>query len=133
MKSKRRSFQRSAQTIQRRVLGNGDHTLIEPKCPTCGQTVGTMVDESPERGETAASFPDLKELLHFSQQLYAHALTLQEMIRNEGEATYEALRPKYDRLAARQFEMFYHTLERSSGLRKRSPGLRVNSGFNQVA
>jgi len=92
VKSKRRSFPRSAQTIQRRVLGNGDRTLVESKCPTCGQTVSTvvdtMVDESLERGEAAASFPDLKKLLHFSQQLYAHALTLQEMVRNEEEATY---------------------------------------------
>ena len=133
MKSKRRSFPRSAQTFQRRVLGNGDRTLVESKCPACGQIVDTMMDESLERGETAASFPDLKKLLHFSQQLYAHALTLQEMIRNEGEVTYEALRPKYDRQAAQQFEMFYQALKRSSGLRKRGPGLRVNSGLNQVA
>ena len=137
MKSKRRSFPRSAQTSQRRVLGDGDRALVESKCSACGQIVPTVVDavmdESPERGETAASAPDLKNLLHFSQQLYAHALTLQEMIQNEGEATYEALRPKYDRLAAQQFEMFYHTLERSSGLRKRGPGLRANSDLNQVA
>jgi len=123
MKSKRRSFPRSDQTFQRRVLGNGDRILVESKCPACGQIVATTVDatvdESPERGEAAASFPDLKKLLRFSQQLYAHALTLQEMIRNEGEATYEALRPQYDRLAAQQFKMFYQTLERSSGLRKR--------------
>ena len=133
MKSERRSFPRSAQTIQRRVLGNGDRTLIEPKCPTCDQTVGTVMDESPEQGETEASFPDLKKLLHFSQQLYAHALTLQEMIRTEGEVTYEALRPRYDRLAAQQFKMFYQALRQSSRLRKRGPGLRVNSGLNQVA
>jgi hypothetical protein len=132
VKSKRRSFQRSAQTIQRPVLGNGDRTLVESKCPTCGQIVDTMVDQSPERGETAASFPDLKKLLHFSQQLYAHALTLQEMIRNEGEVTYEALRPKYDRQAARQFEMFYQALKRSSGLRKRDPE-SGNSGSDQAA
>jgi hypothetical protein len=92
-----------------------------------------MVDESLERGEAAASIPDLKKLLHFSQQLYTHALTLQEMIRTEGEATYEALRPKYDRLAAQQFKMFYDTLKRSSGLCKRGPGLRANSDLNQVA
>jgi hypothetical protein len=55
VKSKRRSFQRSAQTIQRRVLGNGDRTLVESKCPVCGQTVDTMVDESLERGEAAVS------------------------------------------------------------------------------
>jgi hypothetical protein len=132
MKSKRRSFPRSAQTFQRRVLGNGDRTLVESRCPACGQIVGTVMDESPERGETAASVPDLKKLLHFSQQLYAHALTLQEMIRNEGEVTYEALRPKYDRQAAQQFEMFYRTLERSSGLCERGPG-SGNSGSDQAA
>ena len=91
---------------------------VESKCPACGQSVDTAVDDSPERGETAASFPGLKKLLHFSQQLYAHALTLQEMVRNEEEATYEALRPKCDRLAAQQFKMFYQALKRSSGLCK---------------
>ena len=133
MKSKRRSFPRSAQTIQRSVLGNGDRALVESKCPTCGQIVGTVMDEPPERGEPAASFPDLKKVLHLSQQLYAHALTLQEMIRNEGEVTYEALRPKYDRQAAQQFKVFYQALKRSLGLRKRGPGLRANSDLNQVA
>jgi hypothetical protein len=133
VKSKRRSFPRSAQTIPRRVLGNGDRTLVESKCPACGQIVDTVVDESLERGEAAAFFPDLKKLLQFSQQLYAHALTLQEMIRTEGKATYEALRPQYDRLAAQQFKMFYQALKRSSGLRKRGPGPRVNSGLNQAA
>jgi hypothetical protein len=132
MKSQRRSFPRSAQTIQRRVLGNGDRTLVECRCPACGQTVDATVDESLERVETSASVPDLKKLLHFSQQLYAHALTLQEVIRKEGEVTYEALRPRYDRLAARQFKMFYHTLERHSGLCKRGPG-SGDSGLNQVA
>ena len=96
MKSERRSFPRSAQTFQRRVLGNSDCTVVESKCPACGQLVDTVVDEALERGETAVSFPDLKKVLHFSQQLYAHALTLQEMIRNEGEVRYEALRTKYD-------------------------------------
>jgi hypothetical protein len=94
VKSKRRSFPRSAQTIRRRVLGNDDRTLVESKCPACDQIVstivGTVMDESPERSENAASVPDLKKLLHFPQQLYAHALTLQEMIRTEGKVTYEA-------------------------------------------
>ncbi len=55
---------------------------------------------------------DPAKLLHFAQQLYAHALTLQEVIRNEGEVTYEVLRPRYDRQAAQQFEVFYHRVER---------------------
>ena len=50
---------------------------------------------------------DFEKLLHFSQQLYAHALTLQEVVRNNGQVTYEALRPRYDRQAAQQFEVFY--------------------------
>ena len=45
---------------------------------------------------------DLERLLHFSQQLYAHALTLQEVIRNEGRVTYEVLRPRYNRQATQQ-------------------------------
>jgi hypothetical protein len=61
-------------------------------------------------------------LLDFSQQLYAHALTLQEVIRNRGEVKYEVLRPGYDRLAAQQFEVFYPTFKRSSGFRKRGAG-----------
>jgi hypothetical protein len=61
---------------------------------------------------------DLEKVLHFSQQLYAHALTLQELIRNEGQVAYEVLRPRYDRQAAQQFEIFYHALERPSGFRK---------------
>jgi hypothetical protein len=88
---------------------------------------------NPSNEATTASFPDLKKVLHLSQQLYVHALTLQEIIRNEGEVAYEALRPKYDRLAAQQFKMFYQGLKRSSGLRKRHPGLRVNSGLNRAA
>jgi hypothetical protein len=66
-----------------------------------------------------SSTVDLENLLHFSQQLYAHALTLQEVIRSEGELGYEVLRPKCDRQAAQQFEIFYHTLRQPSGLRKR--------------
>jgi hypothetical protein len=66
---------------------------------------------------------DLERLLHFSQQLYAHALTLQEMIRNEGRVTYEVLRPRYDRQAAQQFEIFYRAFERPPRLRKRGVGV----------
>jgi hypothetical protein len=31
------------------------------------------------------------------------------VLRNKGEVAYEALRPRYDRQAAQQFEIFYHT------------------------
>jgi hypothetical protein len=53
----------------------------------------------------------LETLLHFSQQLYAHALTLQELVWNGGNVTYEALKPRYDRQAAQQFEIFYQSFE----------------------
>jgi hypothetical protein len=52
---------------------------------------------------------DVRRLLHLSQQLYAHALTLQEVIRNEGAVGYAALRPRFDVQAAQQFETFYHS------------------------
>jgi len=70
--------------------------------------------------QRASNTIDVDKLLHFSQQLYAHALTLQEVIRTEGQLTYEVLRPKYDRQAAQQFEIFYHALKRPSGFRKRA-------------
>ncbi len=54
---------------------------------------------------------DTDKLLRLAQQLYAHALTLQEVIRNKGKETYEVLRPRYDRQAAQQFEIFYHPSE----------------------
>ncbi len=54
---------------------------------------------------------DTGKLLRLAQQLYAHALTLQEVIRNEGKETYAVLRPRYDRQAAQQFEIFYHPSE----------------------
>jgi hypothetical protein len=106
MKSERRSFPRSA--------GRGDATVAFPSPGERGG--GRVAEKRPSRGI------DLEMLLEFSQQLYAHALTLQEVIRNQGEATYEVLRPGYDRVAAQQFEVFYPTVKRSSGLRKRGAG-----------
>jgi len=139
MKSERSSFQRSARASHRRVPENGSRTLLDSKRLTRAQVVDTMIDQSVERSEAADAFSppvertrgkaakrqlsdaiDLEKLLHFSQQLYAHALTLQEVIRNEGEVTYEVLRPRCDRQAAQQFEIFYHSLKRPSELRKRS-------------
>jgi len=61
---------------------------------------------------------DPEKLLRLAQQLYAHALTLQEVIRNEGEVTYEVLRPRCDRQAAQQFEIFYRTPMRGARFRK---------------
>ena len=108
MKSGRHSNTRSAQAFRRRILGKGGHR--------------------PERSarkaarRRASRAIDLEKVLHFSQQLYAHALTLQELIRNEGEATYEVLRPRYDRQAAQQFEIFYHSFKQLPELRTRSAG-----------
>jgi hypothetical protein len=74
-------------------------------------------------GEVANRLPsspiDLESLLHLAQQLYAHALTLQEMIWSDGKVTYEAARPKYDRQAAQQFEVFCQAGKRPPGFRKR--------------
>jgi hypothetical protein len=52
---------------------------------------------------------DVQNLLQLSEQLYAHALTLQELIRNGASTTYDNLRPRYDRQAAQQFEIFYRS------------------------
>jgi len=119
MKSERRSFPRSAQPFPRRILGNADRALVET-------AVAFPYPVQRIRGKVAKKRPsnaiDLEKLLHFSQQLYAHALTLQEVIRNEGEVRYTALRPRYDRQAAQQFEIFYRTFKRPSGFRKRGAG-----------
>jgi hypothetical protein len=95
MKSAGRSFNRSAPGFQRRISG---------KVPT----------------RPARHAVDVEKLLHLSRQLYAHSLTLQEVIRNEGEIPYEALRPRFDRQAAQQFELFYHSSKRLSESRTRS-------------
>lgn len=58
---------------------------------------------------------DVQNLLQLSQQLYAHALTLQELIRNGGSTTYDSLRPRYDRQAEQQFEIFYRSFARTLG------------------
>jgi len=86
--------------------------------PRVEQVRGKVVKKRPSNAL------DMQRLLHFTQQLYAHALTLQEVVRSEGQVTYEALKPRYDRQAAQQFEIFYHTLERPARLRKRGAGLR---------
>jgi hypothetical protein len=131
MKSQRSSFLRSAQISHRRAFGIGGRTLIESRRFARAQVVDTRIDPSLERGkgpvgrdsakagkEQPSGPIDMEKLLHFSQQLYAHALTLQEVIRNEGQVTYEVLRPRCDRQAAQQFEIFYHTFKQSSGSRE---------------
>jgi hypothetical protein len=125
MNTEQPSFPRSTEVFRRHYPGR---TLIESKCSACGQIVDPMntVDQSLEQSEPAFPDPleringvvagkrasnaiDLEKVLHFSQQLYAHALTLQELIRNDGGVTYEVLRPRYDQQAAQQFEIFYQS------------------------
>ena len=138
MKSELPTFPRSAQAFQSRHPDVSDRPLLESTCPACGQMVNPMMDQSSEHDNAVIAFPspmkgkvdrkqllnatDLDRVLHFSQQLYAHALTLQELIRNEGEVRYEVLRPRYDRQAAQQFEIFYRALGRFSELRKPPAG-----------
>jgi len=66
---------------------------------------------------------ELERLLHLSRQLYAHALTLQEVIRNDGEVAYEILRPRYDRQAEEQFKIFDRAFKGPPGFRKRRRGV----------
>jgi hypothetical protein len=96
MKSARRSLKHSAQAFPGRILGRGGHFPVK-------RTSGKVATKR------ARHAVDMENLLHLSQQLYAHALTLQEVIRNEGAVTYAALRPKFDRQAAQQFELLYHS------------------------
>jgi hypothetical protein len=139
MKFEPRSFPRSARASHRQISRYSDPELVESKCPACGRTGDNRMGQSfarqsiPRGSVTVAAPPvehagvsekrsfdaiDPEKLLHFSQQLYAHALTLQEVIRSGGELAYEVLRPRYDRQAAQQFEIFHHTFEKSSGLNR---------------
>jgi hypothetical protein len=138
MKSDLPMFPRSTQGFQSRDPDTSDRPLLESTCPACGRMVNPMMDQALEHDNTVIAFPtsmsgqvdrkqllnatDLERVLHFSQQLYAHALTLQELIRNEGEVRYEVLRPRYDRQAAQQFEIFYRALGRFSEMRKPAAG-----------
>jgi hypothetical protein len=105
MKSRRRLLPNSARPSRRRAPQSSGRTSLE-----CNPLARSQPPDA----------IDLEKLLHFSQQLYAHALTLQEVIQSEGEVTYEVLRPRCDRQAAQQFEIFYRSLKRPSDLRKRS-------------
>jgi|ERR1022692_686029 hypothetical protein len=104
MKSARRSLKPSAQVFQRRIPG----TPFSAEHPG-----GKSGKAATKRARQAA---DLERVLHMSQQLYAHALTLQEVIRSEGQVTYEALRPRFDRQAAQQFELLYPSKRHSKAL-----------------
>jgi len=126
MKSRQRSILSSARASHRRSARTGVRTLVESKCHAGPQIVDTVTEQSlaPDSAASAVQYPvergaemvakkrpsnaiDPEKLLHFSQQLYAHALALQEVIRTEGEVAYDVLRPRCDRQAAKQFEIFY--------------------------
>lgn len=128
MKSRLRSVLSSARASNRCFAWTAGRALVESKGQAGVPTMDTMMDQSREPAKAAAADPhpvermaergakkrpssaiDPEKLLHLSQQLYAHALTLQEVIRTEGEVTYDVLRPKCDRQAAEQFEIFYRT------------------------
>jgi hypothetical protein len=73
---------------------------------------------------------DVESLLHFSRQLYAHALTLQEVIRNDGEIAYKVLRPRCDQQAAQQFEIFLRDSKGRPGPSQREGKRLENSVLN---
>jgi len=106
MKSARRSLKHSAHTSPRHLLAKTGRLSVE--------RIGKVATKRVRRAM------DMEKLLHLSQQLYAHALTLQEVIRNKGERTYEALRPRFDRQAAQQFELLYHFSKRHGHSRTHS-------------
>lgn len=138
MKFPRRSFAGSARASHRPISWGANRGRVEAKCPACGQIVDASTERSLDRARAAVAEPnpaecmtgmepssdaiDAEKLLHFSQQLYAHALTLQEVIRNEGGVSYEALRPRYERQAAQQFEVFYHSCQQPFRKRAVSAG-----------
>jgi hypothetical protein len=107
MKSARRSLKLSAQVFQRHI----------PESAFSAEHPGGESGKAATKRTRQAA--DLERVLHMSQQLYAHALTLQEVIRSEGQVTYEALRPRFDRQAAQQFELLYPS-KRHSEARVRS-------------
>ena len=111
MKSRRTSL--STTVVQRRVVAD---TTAQPTCFTCGEMADTL---TARLSHPHVATIDTERLLHLAQQLYAHALTLQELMWSGGETRYETLRPKYERQAAEQFEVFYHTPKRPSSVRQR--------------
>lgn len=115
MKSRRRSP--SAMVVQPRAVPD---TTAQSTCLTCGQMVDTLTDRLSALDEATIDMP---RLLQLAQQLYAHALTLQELMWSGGKASYESVRPKYELQAAEQFEVFYHTPKRPSGIHPRATRL----------
>jgi len=59
---------------------------------------------------------DFEQFLRFFCDMYAHDLTLQEMIERRGELdlterTYRNLRPRHDRFAELEFQIFFQALD----------------------
>jgi len=119
MKSGRRSFPHSTLAFQRRLVGKGDHTPNERDEAADVLRFPIAHKDGKGANKPPSNLIDREGLLHLAQQLYAHALTLQEMIWSEGRVTYEAARPKYDRQAAQQFEVFCQAVKQPPGFRKR--------------
>jgi hypothetical protein len=54
---------------------------------------------------------DVRKLLQYFEDLFAHAATLQELISTDDDRTYEDIRPTYDRQAAAEFALFYLAID----------------------
>jgi hypothetical protein len=64
---------------------------------------------------------DVKKLLEFFQNLYAHALALQEIqaeIRNLDPTVYSRLKAHFDNLAAEKFQLLYSVIDDPQGFAK---------------
>ncbi len=53
---------------------------------------------------------DLEKLLRFFQGMYAHALTLQDLIQTQDDRRYVDVRGNYDSQAEREFALFFLVL-----------------------
>ena len=64
---------------------------------------------------------DVRKLLKFFENLFAHSLALNDMVENPDdvdETTYPRLKAKYDVLAAERFDIFYRALDDPEGFSK---------------
>ncbi len=73
---------------------------------------------------------DVRKLLMFFQNVFAHSLALQEMVEHPeavDENTYSRLKAKYDSLAAEKFEIFYRCIDDPEGFSKAVKGFLDSS------
>jgi hypothetical protein len=54
---------------------------------------------------------DVRSLLEFFRKMYAHALTLQDLIQTEDDRQYPDVRPQYDQQAEREFAFFFLAID----------------------